>query len=62
MLFIEFVSVFACKTSLLNGCRLNSCIYSYIVVICLIIETLGSQHTSRLWLHVPMVKASLAID
>jgi hypothetical protein len=30
--------------------------HSYIVIICLIFETLGSQHTSRLWLHVPMVK------
>jgi hypothetical protein len=31
--------------------------HSYIVIICLIFKTLGSQHTSRLWLHVPMVKA-----
>jgi hypothetical protein len=35
--------------------------YGYIVIICLIIETLGSNHTSRLLLHVPMVKTYLAI-
>jgi hypothetical protein len=37
-------------------------LYGYIVVICLIIETLGSQHTSRSWLHVPVIKTNLAID
>jgi hypothetical protein len=31
--------------------------YGYIVSICLIIKTLGSNHTSRLLLHVPMIKA-----
>jgi hypothetical protein len=36
---------------------LTSCIHCYLVVVCLILETLGSQHTSRLWLHVPMNKA-----
>jgi hypothetical protein len=36
---------------------LTSCINCYLVVICLTLETLGSQHTSRLWLHVPMNKA-----
>jgi len=30
--------------------------YGYIVVICLIIETLGSKHTSRSLLHVPMIE------
>jgi hypothetical protein len=33
------------------------CIYCYLVVISLILETLGSQHTSRSWLYVPMNKA-----
>jgi hypothetical protein len=36
---------------------LTSCIYCYLIVVSLILETLGSQHTSRLWLHVPMNKA-----
>jgi hypothetical protein len=30
--------------------------YGYIVIICLIIETLGSKHTRRSLLHVPMIK------
>jgi hypothetical protein len=30
------------------------CIYCYLDVICLILETLGSLHTSRLRLHVPI--------
>jgi hypothetical protein len=35
-------------------------LYGYIVNICLIIETLGINHTSRLLLHVPMIKNCLS--
>ena len=57
MLLHDLVSVFSSKLLEWMVVDLTSCIYCYLVVVCLILETLGSQHTSRLWLHVPMNKA-----
>jgi hypothetical protein len=54
----EFVSVFLMQNFLIEWLLIKylTCIVT-LLLLCLIIETLGSQHTSRLWLHVPMIKA-----
>jgi uncharacterized membrane protein len=49
----DLVSVFH-QNFLSEWLLFNICIYCYLVVICLILETLGSLHTSRLRLHVPI--------
>jgi hypothetical protein len=52
----DLVSVFH-QNFLSEWLLFNICINCYLVVNFLILETLGSLHTSRLRLHVPMSKA-----